>query len=65
MTVQAMCTSAGVSRAGLYRHRNRPEVPDQDMELRDAIQKIGLEWPAVWPAAGHGRTETARLAGEP
>jgi putative transposase len=46
MTVQAMCTAAAVSRSGLYRHRSRPEVPDQDMELRDAIQKIALEWPA-------------------
>jgi putative transposase len=46
MTVQAMCTSAGVSRAGLYRHCSRPEVPAEDIELRDAIQKIALEWPA-------------------
>jgi transposase InsO family protein len=46
MTVQAMCASAGVSRAGFYRQCSRPEVSDQDMELRDAIQKIALEWPA-------------------
>lgn len=46
MTVQAMCISAGVSRAGFYRRRSRPEMPDDDMELRDAIQKIALEWPA-------------------
>jgi transposase InsO family protein len=46
MTVQAMCISAAVSRAGFYRHRSRPEVPDEDMELRDIIQKIALEWPA-------------------
>jgi transposase InsO family protein len=46
MTVQTMCTSAAVSRAGFYRHCSRPEVPDDDMELRDAIQKIALEWPA-------------------
>jgi transposase InsO family protein len=41
-----MCASAAVSRAGFYRHGSRPEVPDEDMELRDAIQKIALEWPA-------------------
>jgi putative transposase len=46
MTVQAMCGSAAVSRAGYYRHCGRPEVPDQDTELRDAIQKVALEWPA-------------------
>ena len=46
MTVQAMCGSAGVSRAGYYRHCGRPEVPDEDTELRDAIQKVALEWPA-------------------
>src|SRR5512140_3353353 len=46
MTVQAMCASAGVSRAGLYRHRERPEKADGDMELRSEIQKIALEWPA-------------------
>lgn len=46
MTVQAMCASAAVSRAGFYRHCSRPEMPDQDMELRDAIQKVALEWPA-------------------
>jgi transposase InsO family protein len=46
MTVQTMCASAAVSRAGFYRHCSRPEVRDEDMELRDAIQKIALEWPA-------------------
>ena len=46
MTVQAMCGSAAVSRAGYYRHCGRPEVPDEDTELRDAIQKVALEWPA-------------------
>lgn len=46
MTVRAMCASAGITRAGFYRRGNRPEAPDGDMELRDAIQKIALEWPA-------------------
>ena len=46
MTVQAMCGSAGVSRAGYYRHCGRPEGPEEDTELRDAIQKVALEWPA-------------------
>ena len=46
MTVQALCGSAGVSRAGYYRHCGCPEVPEEDTELRDAIQKVALEWPA-------------------
>jgi transposase InsO family protein len=46
MTVQAMCGSAGVSRAGYYRNCGRPEVPEEDTELRDAIQKVALEWPS-------------------
>jgi transposase InsO family protein len=46
MTVQAMCALAAVSRAGFYRNRSRPDVPDDDMELRDAVQKVALEWPA-------------------
>ena len=46
MTVAAMCSSAGVSRAGYYRHESRPETPDDDMDLRDEIQKIALKWPS-------------------
>lgn len=46
MTVQGMCSSAGVSRASFYRHQSRPEASDDDMDLRDEIQKIALRWPA-------------------
>lgn len=46
MTVQAMCALASASRAGFYRLNDRPEVLDDDMELRDAVQKVALEWPA-------------------
>lgn len=45
MTVASMCQAGQVSRATFYRHRNRPEAPDRDMDLRDAIQKIAVEWP--------------------
>jgi len=41
-----MCALAGVSRAGLYRYRPGPPGPDPDMELRDAIQRIALEFPS-------------------
>jgi putative transposase len=41
-----MCELAGVSRAGLYRYRPGPPGPDPDMSLRDAIQRIALEFPS-------------------
>jgi len=40
----AMCRALGVSRASLYRAR-RPRAPADDVELRDAIQRIALEMP--------------------
>jgi len=48
MTVRGMCQTAGVSRASFYRHRKRTGqgVQGKDMDLRDEIQKIALEWPA-------------------
>jgi len=42
-----MCKAASVSRAGFYRHQKRTPAPVAgDMELRDEIQRIALEWPA-------------------
>ena len=36
-----------VSRASFYRFDERPRRrPDRDMDLRDAIQRIALEWPS-------------------
>jgi transposase InsO family protein len=35
-----------VSRSGFYRFDGGEPGPDPDMELRDAIQKIALEWPS-------------------
>ncbi len=46
-----MCTRAGVSRVGFYRFPpdRRPQA-DRDMALRDALQRIGLEFPSYgWP----------------
>ena len=45
MTVQHMCAVANVSRAGLYRWRAPKPGEDRDIELRDVIQKIALEFP--------------------
>jgi putative transposase len=42
-----MVKLAGVSRASYYRFGNQAEVgSDPDMDLRDAIQRIALEWPS-------------------
>ena len=41
-----MCRLARVSRVGLYRFRPGPQGPDPDMPLRDAIQRIALEFPS-------------------
>jgi len=41
-----MCTLARVSRAGHYRFRPESPGPDPDMALRDATQRIALEFPS-------------------
>ena len=51
-----MCTLASVSRAGFYRFPPHPPEPNPDMDLRDAIQRIALEFPCY----GRPRT-TAEL----
>jgi len=43
--VQRLCVLAQVSRAGLYRWRHAPPAEDADIDLRDEIQRIALEWP--------------------
>lgn len=45
MTLLRMCELGHVSRAGLYRFQPESEPPDQDLDLRDAIQRIALEFP--------------------
>jgi transposase InsO family protein len=39
-----LCRLATVSRAGFYRWRSERSTPDADMELRDLIQRIALEF---------------------
>jgi putative transposase len=41
-----MCELGQVSRAGWYRQQADAQSADRDLELRDEIQKIALEWPA-------------------
>ena len=47
LTIGRMVELGGVSRASLYRFGgdSRPHA-DPDMDLRDAIQRIALEWPS-------------------
>jgi len=45
-----MCALADVSRAGFYRFPPGPPGPDANLELRDAIQRVALEFPSYgWP----------------
>jgi len=44
--VNALCQMTGLSRAGFYRWRVPRPVTPIEMELRDQMQKIALEWPA-------------------
>ena len=46
LSVARMCEVAGFSRAGYYRFRDPEKPAPEDMDLRDAMQKIALEWPS-------------------
>jgi putative transposase len=46
LTVARMVELGGASRASFYRsEKGNTEKADRDMDLRDAIQRIALEWP--------------------
>jgi putative transposase len=50
LTVERLCALARVSRAGFYRHPAEVPNADRDMALRDALQRIALEFPCYgWP----------------
>ena len=47
LTIARMVKLAGVSRASYYRFEKHAELGnDSDMDLRDAIQRVALEWPS-------------------
>ena len=46
LTIERMAELGRVSRSGFYRFADTESGPDRDMELRDAIQKIAVEWPS-------------------
>src|SRR5262249_36590209 len=46
LTLETMLKLGRVSRSGFYRSQQAEPGPDRDMDLRDAIQRIALEWPS-------------------
>lgn len=46
LSVVRMCELTGFSRAGFYRFLDPEKPAPSDMDLRDEIQKIALEWPS-------------------
>ena len=46
LTIEHMVKLGRVSRSGFYRFEDAKPDPDRDMNLRDAIQRIALEWPS-------------------
>jgi len=54
ITLERLCRLALVSRAGFYRWREAPAAVDPDLDLRDEIQRIALEFPCYgWPRMTH------------
>jgi transposase InsO family protein len=50
IALERLCRLALVCRAGFYRWRHASEVVDPDLDLRDEIQRIALEFPYYgWP----------------
>ena len=45
IALERLCRLALVSRAGFYRWRDTSEAVDRDLDLRDEIQRIALEYP--------------------
>ena len=44
--MNALCQMTGLSRAGFYRWRVPRQASPVEMELRDEMQKVAVEWPA-------------------
>lgn len=45
-TLSTLCDALGLARATHYRYQNAPEAVEPDVALRDAIQRIALDFPA-------------------
>ncbi len=66
LTMTRMMKLGRVSRSGFYRLDGKGKsTPDSDMGLRDAIQRIALEWPSYGRPRIHSGTAPAGLDSEP
>jgi hypothetical protein len=45
MSVAEMCALAQLSRVGCYRFLATPTAGDKDIDLRDTVQRLALEFP--------------------
>ena len=54
LSIERMVELGRVSRPGFYRHQRAEPRPNLDMELRDAMHKVALEWPS------YGRSRMTR-----
>jgi len=45
LSIERLCGLTQASRAGFYRWRHAAPAEDRDLDLRDQIQRIALEWP--------------------
>jgi len=46
LSIERMVKLSRVSRSGFYRFQDAEPRPDPDMDFRDAIQRIAVEWPS-------------------
>ena len=51
LTIREMCESSRVSRASYYRSWRKQEPKQEQVALRDAIQRLALERSALWISA--------------
>ncbi len=72
LTIERMVELGGVSRASFYRYDEdcRSAARSPDMDLRDAIQRIALEWPSygrprITAALRSGRVDRQSQTGLP
>ena len=63
--MNALCQMTGLNRTGFYRWRAPCQANPVEMELRDEMQKIALEWPAYGYRRITAELQTARLRCQP
>ena len=61
LTIREMCATAAVSRASYYRNWRKREAKEEEVALRDAIQRLALEGSTLWIPANREVAEARRL----